>query len=95
MKILVIDDEEAIRESLDMVLRFEHHDVLLAENGDRGLAVLEQAEGIELVFCDIKMPGRDGLEILEEIHRAEPQLPVVMISGRTIGSSSRPAGNTT
>ena len=62
VKILVVDDEEAIRDSLDLVLRFEHHEVTLAKDGQEGLESLEQVDAIELVFLDIKMPGRDGLE---------------------------------
>lgn len=81
MRILVIDDEEAIRESLDLVLRFEHHEVLTAENGDQGLKALSEDGEIEMAFLDIKMPGRDGMEILEEVSQVRPDVTVVMISG--------------
>ncbi|MDJ0973092.1 MAG: sigma-54 dependent transcriptional regulator [Planctomycetota bacterium] len=81
MKILVIDDDEAIRESLDLVLRFEHHDVLLAPNGEEGLKSLRDDPTVDMVFLDIKMPGRDGLEVLPDIVADRADLPVVMISG--------------
>ena len=81
MRILVVDDEEDIRESLDLVLRFEHHEVVLAADGQEGLKALEEDEGIQLVFLDIKMPGRDGLEVLADIHASRPDVSVVMISG--------------
>jgi DNA-binding NtrC family response regulator len=81
LKILIIDDEEAIRDSLDMVLRFEHHQTILAKDGDAGLAALADNDDVDLVFLDIKMPGRDGLTILGEIVAQQPDLPVVMISG--------------
>jgi len=81
LKILVIDDDEAIRDSLELVLRFEHHDVRLAGDGEAGLQVLEEDPAIELAFLDIKMPGQDGLEVLEEIGRRRPDVTVVMISG--------------
>jgi DNA-binding NtrC family response regulator len=81
MKILVVDDEEAIRDSLDLVLRFEHHDVSLARDGQEGLKALEADAGIEVVFLDIKMPGRDGLEVLADIAERRPDVAVVMISG--------------
>ena len=81
MRILVVDDEEAIRESLDLVLRFEHHDVVTASNGQEGLDALAADETIELVFLDIKMPGRDGLEILGDMRERRPDATVVMISG--------------
>ncbi len=81
MRILVVDDEEAIRESLDLVLRFEHHEVVLAEDGQQGLKALADDPGIQLAFLDIKMPGRDGLEVLADIHEQRPDVTVVMISG--------------
>ncbi|MDA1194150.1 MAG: sigma-54 dependent transcriptional regulator, partial [Planctomycetota bacterium] len=81
MRILVVDDEEAIRESLDLVLRFEHHEVVLAKDGREGLATVAADPGLQLVFLDIKMPGRDGLEVLADLHERRPELPVVMISG--------------
>ena len=81
MKILVVDDEEAIRDSLDLVLRFEHHETILAKDGQEGLKALGSDPSIELVFLDIKMPGQDGLEVLAEVVESHPGLPVVMISG--------------
>ena len=81
MRILVVDDEQAIRESLDLVLRFAHHDVLLAEDGDQGLKALSENKDIDLVFLDIKMPGRDGMEVLEDIRESYSDTTVVMISG--------------
>ena len=81
MKILVVDDEEAIRDSLDLVLRFEHHEVVLARNGQEGLKALAEDKTIEVVFLDIKMPGRDGLEVLADIAERRPDVSVVMISG--------------
>ena len=81
MKILVIDDDEDIRDSLDLVLRFEHHEVSLAANGEEGLAAVDADAGLGLVFLDIKMEGRDGLEVLADMRERRPDLPVVMISG--------------
>ncbi len=81
MKILVVDDEEAIRDSLDHVLRFEHHEVALAKDGAEGLEALKNQPETDLVFLDIKMPGRDGLEVLGDITQDHPEVPVVMISG--------------
>ena len=81
MRILVVDDDEAIRDSLDVVLRFEHHEVKTAKDGAEGLRTLVGDPEIDLVFLDIKMPGRDGLEILPEMLLARPDVLVVMISG--------------
>ena len=82
VKILIVDDEVAIRDSLDLVLRFEHHEVILAEDGEKGLAALAADPTIDLTFLDIKMPGRDGLEVLADVMASARTGPlVVMISG--------------
>ena len=67
MKILIVDDESAIRDSLGLILRYEHHEVLTAGEGRAALALVEQHPDIDLIFLDIKMPGRDGLEVLGDI----------------------------
>jgi DNA-binding NtrC family response regulator len=81
MKILVVDDEAAIRESLGLILRYEHHDVLTAPEGRTALQTIAADPEVDLVFLDIKMPGKDGLEVLEEVQRGRPDLPVIVISG--------------
>ncbi|MBN2381788.1 sigma-54-dependent Fis family transcriptional regulator [bacterium] len=78
--ILVVDDEPAICQALQMILEYEHYRVVVAQNGSEGLRLLEQEE-LAAVFLDIKMPGRDGLEILPEMLMIKPGLPVIMISG--------------
>jgi two-component system nitrogen regulation response regulator NtrX len=79
-RILVIDDEAAIRDSLRMILEYEGYEFLGAATGQDGLAVAER-ETPDLVFLDIKMPGMDGLEVLQRLRTANETLPVVMISG--------------
>ena len=81
MKILIVDDDEAIRESLDLVLRFEHHEVVAARDGEEGVRALKADPDIDLTFLDIKMPGKDGIEVLSEIVAQRPEALVVMISG--------------
>jgi two-component system, NtrC family, nitrogen regulation response regulator NtrX len=79
-RILVIDDEAAIRDSLRMILEYEGYEFLGAATGQDGLAMVER-ENPDLVFLDIKMPGMDGLEVLQRIKAANDTVPVVMISG--------------
>jgi len=79
-RILVIDDEPAIRDSMRMILEYEGYEFLGAASGEEGIA-LAQRESIDLVFLDIKMPGMDGLEVLSTIKASAEELPVVMISG--------------
>lgn len=80
MKILIIDDERSIRNTLKEILEFEGHTVSLAEDGKQGVnAAL--SECFDAVFCDIKMPGMDGIEVLETLAGSECDAPVIMISG--------------
>jgi two-component system, NtrC family, nitrogen regulation response regulator NtrX len=79
-RILVIDDEAAIRDSLRMILEYEGYEFLGAASGQDGLAMVER-ENPDLVFLDIKMQGMDGLEVLQRIKAADETVPVVMISG--------------
>ncbi len=79
-KILIIDDERAIRNTLKDILSFENHSVDLAEDGLAGIKLTED-NTYDLIFCDIKMPQMDGIEVLEILHENIPEVPVVMISG--------------
>jgi DNA-binding NtrC family response regulator len=78
--ILIIDDERSIRNALKEILEFEGFHVVDAEDGESGLSIMKQ-QSIDLVFCDIKMPKMDGVEVLEQILQYHEGLPVVMISG--------------
>ena len=79
-KILVIDDERSIRNTLKDILEFEKHQISLAENGKQGF---ENAQNnvFDLIFSDIKMPEMDGIELLVKLKEAGIEAPVVMISG--------------
>lgn len=79
-KILVIDDERSIRNTIGELLEMEGHAVKMAENGAAGLELI-QNEPFDLVFSDIKMPEMDGIELLEKLTESHPDLVVVMISG--------------
>jgi DNA-binding NtrC family response regulator len=79
-KILIIDDERSIRNALKEILEFEGFSVIDAEDGESGLLILKQ-QTIDLVFCDIKMPKMDGIEVLDQIIQHNEGIPVVMISG--------------
>ncbi len=79
-RILVIDDEPAIRDSLRMILEYEHYQFAGAGSGQEGLAAV-QRDRPDLVLLDIKMQGMDGMEVLRKLHALDETLPVVMISG--------------
>ncbi|MBP5503139.1 MAG: sigma-54-dependent Fis family transcriptional regulator [Bacteroidales bacterium] len=79
-KILIIDDERAIRNTLKDILTYESHEVELAQDGFEGLEKLSTGK-FDIVLCDIKMPKMDGLEVLSEIMARNIDVAVVMISG--------------
>ncbi len=78
-KILVVDDEEDILSSLKMILEYEGYEFIPARNGSEGLA--KAKERPDLILLDIKMPRMDGLEVLSQLKKNHPLIPVVMISG--------------
>ena len=80
MKILIIDDERAIRNSFSGILEDEGYDVDVAENGQQGLEMVEK-ERYDVIFCDIKMPVMDGVETLKRLMSMGIDAAVVMISG--------------
>ncbi len=79
-KILVIDDEAPIRNSLKEILEYEKFKVDTAEDGATALHILGK-EKFDVIFCDIKMPKMDGLEVLGKIQEMNLDVPVIMISG--------------
>jgi two-component system, NtrC family, nitrogen regulation response regulator NtrX len=86
-RILVIDDESAIRDSLKMTLEYNGYDFIGAATGQEGLALAER-EAPDLVLLDIKMPGMDGMDVLGRLRSINEALPVVMISGHGTTSTA-------
>lgn len=78
--ILLIDDEISIRESLSSFLRDEGYRVITAEDGDVGLDIFFR-ESVDIVLTDLRMPGMDGLDVMTEIHRQNPDVPMIVVSG--------------
>ena len=80
MKILVVDDERAIRNSLKEILGDEDYDVDIAEDGATAVGMAEK-ERYDVIFCDIKMPNMEGTEVLEKLRADGVDAAIVMISG--------------
>jgi DNA-binding NtrC family response regulator len=78
-RILVIDDEAAIRDSLEVLLTLEGYAVKMAADGDQGLKTLD-LENFDLILLDLALPGRTGLELLPIIKERQPETPVIMIT---------------
>ena len=66
-KILVVDDQKSIRNTLKDILEYEDHEVALAENGEEAIELFDKSK-YDLVLCDIKMPNMDGMEVLGHHH---------------------------
>lgn len=79
-RILIVDDEESIRNALRQVFEYEDHDVCLAADGPEGIELFKSFAP-QITFLDVKMSGLDGLEVLSRIRKVDPNASVVMISG--------------
>src|SRR4051794_16605441 len=80
MRILIVDDEEVLRDVLETVLRREGFEVLLAASGEEALNVLDGDENVDLVILDIMLPGISGIDTLRAVRITNPSLPVVVIT---------------
>ena len=81
MKVLVVDDEPAVRVALDRALRLEHYEVRLARDGTEALDVLA-TETADAIVLDVAMPGVDGLEVCRRLRSAGDRTPVLMLTAR-------------
>ena len=82
--ILVIDDDPAVRETVRLALERDGHTVAVAADGFAGMRAF--ADGtVDLLIVDVFMPGMDGLEMIREVRRHRPALPVIVISGGSLG----------
>ncbi|HEY8398852.1 MAG TPA: response regulator, partial [Flavihumibacter sp.] len=79
-QILIIDDERAIRKTLGEILSYEGYKVDEASDGEEGLKKFKE-KTYDVVLCDIKMPKLDGIEFLDKAREANPDVPIIMISG--------------
>jgi CheY-like chemotaxis protein len=79
-KVLVVDDDPAVRKSIDRVLTGKGYAVITAENGEEAMRKLNE-EKYDLVYTDIRMPGMSGLEVAEQVKARRPWTPVVIITG--------------
>jgi DNA-binding NtrC family response regulator len=80
MRILIVDDEEVLRDVLDAVLRREGFDVAMAASGEEALSVLDEDDNIDLVILDIMLPGISGIDTLRAVRISNPSLPVIIIT---------------
>src|ERR1051326_2241662 len=79
-RILIVDDEELIRETLKDILTHEGYEVSEAADGNQAIGLLKKNK-YDVLLCDIKMPKVDGMEVLDKALESSPELPVIMITG--------------
>jgi DNA-binding NtrC family response regulator len=79
-RLLIIDDEAGVRETLCEVLRDEGYEVDTAPDGVTGIELFRK-EHWDVALVDLKMPGMDGLQVMEKMHTIRPSMPVVIITG--------------
>lgn len=79
-KILVADDEESLRKLLSVVLKADHYDVILAQNGQQALDLIDEHKDIDLMLIDIRMPKIDGLQVLERIKQNPSNVPIILMT---------------
>src|SRR5688500_19612079 len=79
-RILVVDDQDMMRDSLAGILAREHHDVVAATDGAAAVARLGSGGRFDLLVTDLRMPRMDGLQLLQEAKRLRPDMPVVLMT---------------
>ncbi|MBW2609755.1 MAG: response regulator [Deltaproteobacteria bacterium] len=89
LKVLMVDDEVQFRTTTKKLLKKRGFEIVLAENGEEAIEKLK--EGPDVVILDIKMPGMDGHQVLEEIKKRFPELPVIMLTGHGAMPSAKEA----
>ena len=79
-KILIVDDEEVVRETISLKLRAHGYTTKIAKNGQEALEILEQEE-FDLIIADIRMPGIDGVELLQRVSKLYPEMAKIILTG--------------
>jgi CheY-like chemotaxis protein len=86
-RILIVDDDNAVRTTIKLLLERAGHSVVAASDGRSGLTLFE-TDAFDLLFLDIFMPGMDGIETMRLVHQQRPLVPIIVISGNPVLSDS-------
>jgi CheY-like chemotaxis protein len=89
-RILVVDDDTAVRGAIKTVLERDGHDVVLAGDGRAGVSAIA-TDAFDVVICDIFMPGMDGIETIQAFHQSNPHIPIIAMSGFMFRDGHEPA----
>jgi len=85
-RILIVDDEEGVRESFKMILKIKDYEVEAFEDGEKATAGLKK-DMFDVAFVDYKLPGMDGIEVLKKIKEIDPTIEVVIVTAYASESS--------
>ncbi|MCP5072800.1 MAG: response regulator [Rhodobacteraceae bacterium] len=82
-KILVVDDEESVRETIRLQLKSTGHEIIEAEDGSQAISLLGQSNslGVNVIICDVRMPNINGIEAVSFFRRDHPSVPVIVLTG--------------
>ncbi len=82
-KILVVDDEESVRETIRLQLKSTGHEIIDAEDGKQAISLLGQSNslGVNVIICDVRMPNINGIEAVSFFRRDHPSVPVIVLTG--------------
>jgi diguanylate cyclase (GGDEF)-like protein len=80
IRVLIVDDEEVVLESLKKIVEHGGYDCLVARSGEEALRILQE-ERVDILICDIRMPGMDGMELLREVRAHFPDVDAMMMTG--------------
>ena len=80
MRILIVDDEEVLRDVLEVVLRREGFEIITAASGEEALSILDSTEEVDLMILDVMLPGISGIDTLRAVRISNPNLPVIVIT---------------
>jgi len=86
VKIIVIDDEEGVRESFKMILKIKDYDVTAYEDGEAAISSVKK-DLYDMAFVDYKLPGMDGIEVLKKLKEVDPNIEVVIVTAYASESS--------
>ncbi|MGB2601592.1 MAG: response regulator [Candidatus Omnitrophota bacterium] len=90
-KVLVVDDEQSVRDVLEIFLKKKGFEVMVCSSGSSALGVISNDNSIDLMILDNRMPGIKGFEVLEEMQRKESKLPVILLTGSVGMNENIPA----
>ncbi|MFH1542317.1 MAG: response regulator [bacterium] len=86
VRIIIIDDENGVRESFEMILKIKDYEVKTFENGESAISSLKK-DMYDMAFVDYKLPGMDGIEVLKKIKEVDPTIEVVIVTAYASESS--------